>query len=58
MPNQKIGPPLFNSVVMQRAGGGAFLGSSGVTNQQVSDVFTAGTNNNAAFTSDASRARS
>jgi hypothetical protein len=50
-PNQKIGPPLFNSVAMQCAGAGAFLGSSGVTNQQVSDVFTAGANNNAAFTS-------
>jgi hypothetical protein len=48
-PNQKIGPPVFQSVVMQ-CGAGPFVGSGGVTVQQVADVFNAGTNNNSAFT--------
>jgi hypothetical protein len=47
---QKVGPPVFQSVAMQCSAAGAFLGSSGVTNQQVADVFNAGANNNAAFT--------
>ncbi len=49
-PNQKLGPPVFQSVVMQCGGASAFVGSGGVTAQQVADVFNAGTNNNAAFT--------
>jgi hypothetical protein len=48
--NQKIGPPVFQSVVMQCAAAGAFVGSGGVTATQVGDVFNAGANNNAAFT--------
>ncbi len=47
--NQKLGPPVFQSVVMQCAAT-AFVGSGGVTAQQVTDVFSAGANNNAAFT--------
>jgi hypothetical protein len=47
---QKVGPPVFRSVVMQCAATGAFIGSNGVTNQQAADAF-AGANNNAAFTS-------
>jgi hypothetical protein len=47
--NQKLGPPLFQSVVMQ-CGGTTFVGSGGVTAQQVSDVFNAGPNNSATFT--------
>jgi hypothetical protein len=47
--NQKLGPPVFQSVVMQ-CGSGPFVGSGGVTPQQVADVFNAGTNNNSAFT--------
>jgi hypothetical protein len=50
-PNQKLGPPNFQSVVMQCSAGGAFVGSGGVTAQQVADVFALGSNNNAAFTS-------
>jgi hypothetical protein len=49
-PNQKMGPPQLASVVMQCGSGGAFLGSSGITNEQVADVFNAGAHNNAAFT--------
>jgi hypothetical protein len=45
---QKIGPPVFRSVAMQCAAA-PFVGSGGVTTQQVADVF-AGANNNAAFT--------
>lgn len=45
------GPPVFHSVAMQCAGSGAFLGANGPTAAQVEAVFTAGTNNNAAFTS-------
>ena len=47
--NQKSGPPVFQSVVMQ-CGAGPFVGSGGVTAQQVTDVFAAGANNNSAFT--------
>jgi hypothetical protein len=46
----KIGPPVFQSVDMQCATGAEFVGSSGVTNQQVADAFNAGTNVSAAFT--------
>jgi hypothetical protein len=49
-PNQKLGPPVFQSVLMQ-CGAGPFIGSGGVAAQQVADVFNAGTNNNSAFTS-------
>ena len=46
---QKLGPPVFRSVAMQ-CGLGPFVGTGGVTVQQVSDVFdVAGANNNAAF---------
>lgn len=48
-PNQKLGPPVFQSVVMQCAAT-QFVGSGGVTAQQVADVFNAGSNNNASFT--------
>ncbi|MEP7312359.1 MAG: hypothetical protein ABI859_07230 [Pseudomonadota bacterium] len=48
---QKLGPPVFKSVVMQCSSTGSFVGSGGVTVQQVSDVFNvAGANNNSAFT--------
>lgn len=47
--NQKVGPPVFQSVVMQ-CSAAPFVGSGGVTVQQVTDVFGAGANNNAAFT--------
>jgi hypothetical protein len=47
--NQKLGPPVFQSVLMQ-CGAGPFVGSGGVTVQQVTDVFNAGANNNSAFT--------
>jgi hypothetical protein len=50
-PNQKLGPPVFQSVVMQCGGASPFIGSSGVTSQQVADVFAAGTNNSSTFTS-------
>ena len=50
-PNQKLGPPVFQSVVMTCGGANAFVGSGGVTAQQVADVFNAGANNSAAFTS-------
>ncbi len=46
----KAGPPLFQSVVMQCAAT-QFLGSDGVTADQVATTFNAGANNNAAFTS-------
>jgi len=49
-PNQKLGPPVFQSVVMQCGGASPFVGSGGVTTQQVADVFAAGPNNNSAFT--------
>lgn len=47
--NQKLGPPVFQSVVMQ-CSAAPFVGSGGVTVQQVTDVFGAGANNTAAFT--------
>jgi hypothetical protein len=47
--NQKLGPPVFQSVVMQCGGASPFVGSGGVTAQQVADVFAAGANNNSAF---------
>ena len=47
---EKLGPPLFQSVVMQCGGASPFVGSGGVTTQQVADVFNAGSNNNSAFT--------
>jgi hypothetical protein len=48
--NQKVGPPVFQSVVMQCGGASPFVGSGGVTVQQVTDVFNAGSNNSSAFT--------
>lgn len=45
----KLGSPAFESVSIQCAVD-AFVGSGGLTNQQVADAFNAGTNNNAAFT--------
>lgn len=48
--NQKLGPPVFQSVVMQCGGASPFVGSGGVTAQQVADVFAAGSNNSSAFT--------
>ncbi len=50
-PNQKLGPPVFQSVVMQCGCASAFVGSGGVTAQQVADVFNAGSNNSSTFTS-------
>lgn len=47
--NAKLGPPDFQSVVMQCAAT-QFVGSGGVTAQQVADVFAAGANNDASFT--------
>lgn len=46
---EKRGAPAFYSVAMQCAPE-PFLGTGGVTNQQVADVFNVGTNNDAAFT--------
>jgi hypothetical protein len=48
-PNQKLGPPVFQSVVMQ-CGPTPFVGSGGVTAQQTADVFNAGANNSSTFT--------
>jgi hypothetical protein len=45
----KVGPPVFRSVAMQ-CGGATFIGSGGVTAQQVADNFNAGTNNTSTFT--------
>jgi hypothetical protein len=45
----KAGPPVFQSVAMQCAAT-AFVGSSGVSAQQVADTFAAGVNNSAALT--------
>jgi hypothetical protein len=50
-PNQKLGPPVFQSVVMQCGGASPFVGTNGVTSQQVADVFAAGANNSSTFTS-------
>jgi len=48
----KVGPPEFQSVVMQCAAGAQFTGSGGLTAQQVADAFNASTNTNvnASFT--------
>jgi hypothetical protein len=46
---EKLGPPVFTSVAMQ-CGGATFVGTGGVTAQQVADVFNAGTNNTSTFT--------
>jgi len=46
----KIGPPVFRSVAMQCATN-AFVGSGGLTAQQVADTFNAGTNNTSTLTS-------
>jgi hypothetical protein len=46
---EKLGPPVFHSVAMQ-CGDPAFVGTGGVTAQQVADVFNAGTNNTSTFT--------
>ncbi|PZN32146.1 MAG: hypothetical protein DIU71_08245 [Proteobacteria bacterium] len=46
----KLGPPVFHSVVMQCAPGTPFVGTGGVTDTQVADVFDAGANNDAGFT--------
>ncbi len=50
----KAGPPVFRSVVMQ-CNTPAFVGTNGVTVQQVQDTFTgpAGSNNRFDFTLDA-----
>lgn len=45
----KVGPPVFQSVAMQCAAS-AFVGSGGVTDQQVADTFGAGSSNSAALT--------
>jgi hypothetical protein len=45
----KLGPPAFRSVAMQ-CGGATFVGSGGLTAQQVADTFNAGTNNTSSFT--------
>jgi hypothetical protein len=47
--NQKLGPPVFQSVVMQCGGASPFVGSGSVTTQQVADVFAAGANNSSTF---------
>jgi len=46
---EKLGPPVFQSVAMQCASP-AFVGSSGVTADQVAGVFNAGANNSSTFT--------
>jgi hypothetical protein len=45
----KLGPPVFHSVAMQ-CGPTPFVGTGGVTAQEVADVFNAGSNNTAAHT--------
>jgi hypothetical protein len=45
----KLGPPVFRSVAMQ-CGGATFVGTSGVTAQQVADLFNGGANNISTFT--------
>jgi hypothetical protein len=47
---EKVGPPVFQSVAMQCNAAGSFVGTGGVTVQQVADVFNAGSNNNSTFT--------
>lgn len=46
----ELGPPKFNSVQMQCSGARPFYGSGGVTDAAVQTIFTAGTNNSAAYT--------
>ena len=46
---EKLGPPVFRSVVLQSVGAGPFRSPSDVTAQQYTDLFT-GNNNNSAFT--------
>ncbi|WP_077148668.1 hypothetical protein, partial [Sphingopyxis sp. KK2] len=45
----EAGPPKFDSVNMQCGGASAFLGTSGVTNDQVAAIFNGGTNNSATY---------
>ncbi|WP_347304177.1 hypothetical protein V5740_06090 [Croceibacterium sp. TMG7-5b_MA50] len=45
-----VGPPIFQSVVMQCGGAAQFIGSNNVTADNVRTIFNAGTNNNASFT--------
>ena len=51
---QKLGPPVFRSVVLQSVGTGPFRSPSDVTAQQYTDLFT-GNNNNSAFREHADR---
>jgi hypothetical protein len=46
---EKVGPPVFQSVVMQCASA-PFIGSSGVTADQVATAFNAGADNSSTFT--------
>ena len=46
---EKLGPPVFTSVAFQ-CGATPFVGTGGVTTQQVADVFNAGTDVTSAFT--------
>ncbi len=41
-----VGPPIFQSVVMQCGGAAPFIGTNNVTAQQVQDLFTAGSSAN------------
>jgi len=47
----EFGAPSFNSVVFSGCGATPFLGASGPSNADVQALFTAGTNNNANYTS-------
>jgi len=47
---EKLGAPVFKSVAMA-CGATQFVGSGGLTAQQVADTFNAGTNNTSTFTS-------
>ncbi len=49
-PTDKVGPPVFTSVAFQ-CGATPFVGTGGVTAQQVADAFNAGTDVTSAFTS-------
>ena len=46
---EKLGPPVFRSVAMS-CGATAFIGTGGLTAQQVTDTFNAGSNNTSTFT--------
>lgn len=48
--DDNVGPPIFNSVVMECGGSGAFASHSSVTAAQTQTIFEAGSNNDAAFT--------